>query len=347
MNIDVQVFKYVKVYKKFFFGKDLIQGKGFGGDLEVGYCVVEVSVYEIVEIIGDVDLVFIMVGMGNGIGIGVVFVVVRVIKECVCYNGCFREFFVISVVIYLFKNEGKIREEKVKVGIKVFLYYLDIVVIIENDKFFQFVFKFLINVVFCFVDEIIVRMVKGIIEIIKFLFMVNIDFVDVYSIMYNGGVVFIGIGESDLSNRVVDVVKNVFQNKFFDVEYGSGEKVFVYFIVGFDVSFGEINEVMNIVYEKFGEKSEIKWGVRIDEDMGKMVCVMVIMIGVKSLYIFGGEIVFQFLVKEFLFLVELKVGFNFFEDKIYKVIFCKFDEKLGSDMRGYINKFLVDFDDFS
>lgn len=94
------------------------------------------SVYEIVEIIGDVDLVFIMVGMGNGIGIGVVFVVVRVIKECVCYNGCFREFFVISVVIYLFKNEGKIREEKVKVGIKVFLYYLDIVVIIENDKFF-------------------------------------------------------------------------------------------------------------------------------------------------------------------------------------------------------------------
>lgn len=64
--------------------------------------------------------------------------------------------------------------------------------------------------VFCFVDEIIVRMVKGIIEIIKFLFMVNIDFVDVYSIMYNGGVVFIGIGESDLSNRVVDVVKNVF-----------------------------------------------------------------------------------------------------------------------------------------
>lgn len=76
------------------------------------------------------------------------------------------------------------------------------------------------------------------------------------------------------------------------MEYGSGEKVFVYFIVGFDVSFGEINEVMNIVYEKFGEKSEIKWGVRIDEDMGKMVCVMVIMIGVKSLYIFGGEIVF-------------------------------------------------------
>lgn len=48
-----------------------------------------------------------------------------------------------------------------------------------------------------------------------------------------------------------------------------------------------------------------------------------------------------------MFLVELKVGFNFFEDKIYKVIFCKFDEKLGSDMRGYINKFLVDFDDFS
>ncbi|AMQ18397.1 cell division protein FtsZ [Thermococcus peptonophilus] len=347
MNTDAQALKHAKAHKKLLLGKDLTQGKGSGGDPEIGYRAAEASAHEIAETIGDADLVFITAGMGNGTGTGAAPVVARVIKERARHNGRFREPLVISVVTYPFKNEGKIREEKAKAGIKALLYYSDTVIIIENDKLLQLVPKLPINAAFRFADEIIARMVKGITETIKLPSMVNIDFADVYSIMHNGGAALIGIGESDSSNRAVDAVKNALQNKLLDVEYGSGEKALVHFTVGPDVSLGEINEAMNIVYEKLGEKSEIKWGARIDEDMGKMVRAMVIMTGVKSPHIIGGETALQLPVKDSLLPAEPKAGFNSFEDKIYKVISRKSDARPGSDMRGYINKLLADFDDLS
>ncbi len=289
MNTDAQHLARVKAHKKLLLGKEITQGKGSGGNPEIGYRAAEASAHEIAETIGDVDLVFITAGMGNGTGTGAAPVVAKVIKERARHSGRFREPLVVSVVTFPFRNEGKIRIEKAKAGIKALMYYSDTVIIIENDKLLKLVPKLPINAAFRFADEIIARMVKGITETIKLPSMVNIDFADVYSVMHNGGAALIGIGESDSSNRAVDAVKNALENKMLEVEYGSGDKALVHFTVGPDVSLGEINDAMNIVYEKLGEKSEIKWGARVDEDMGKVVRAMVIMTGVKSPHILGGE----------------------------------------------------------
>jgi len=289
MNTDAQHLARTKAHKKLLLGKEITQGKGSGGNPEMGYRAAEASAHEIAETIGDVDLVFITAGMGNGTGTGAAPVVAKVIKERARHNGRFREPLVVSVVTFPFKNEGKVRLEKAKAGIKALMYYSDTVIIIENDKLLKLVPKLPINAAFRFADEIIARMVKGITETIKLPSMVNIDFADVYSVMHNGGAALIGIGESDSSNRAVDAIKNALENKMLDVEYGSGDKALVHFTVGPDVSLVEINDAMNVVYEKLGEKSEIKWGARIDEDMGKVVRAMVIMTGVKSPHILGGS----------------------------------------------------------
>ncbi|AIU68870.1 cell division protein FtsZ [Thermococcus eurythermalis] len=346
MNTDAQALKHAKAHKKLLLGKEITQGKGSGGDPETGYRAAEASAHEIAETIGDADLVFITAGMGNGTGTGAAPVVARVIKERARHNGRFREPLVVSVVTFPFKNEGRLREEKAKAGIKALLYYSDTVVIIENDKLLQLVPKLPINAAFRFADEIIARMVKGITETIKLPSMVNIDFADVYSVMKNGGAALIGIGESDSSNRAVDAVKNALQNKLLDVEYGSGEKALVHFTVGPDVSLGEINEAMNIVYEKLGEKSEIKWGARIDEDMGKMVRAMVIMTGVKSPHILGGETALQLAPKESLLPAKPKREFgSSFEDKLYKTIARREESKAG--LPPYVSRVFDDFEDLS
>ncbi|WP_297548593.1 cell division protein FtsZ [Thermococcus sp.] len=346
MNTDAQALKHAKAHKKLLLGKEITQGKGSGGDPEIGYRAAEASAHEIAETIGDADLVFITAGMGNGTGTGAAPVVARVIKERARHNGRFREPLVVSVVTFPFKNEGKLRIEKAKAGIKALLYYSDTVVIIENDKLLQLVPKLPINAAFRFADEIIARMVKGITETIKLPSMVNIDFADVYSVMKNGGAALIGIGESDSSNRAVDAVKNALQNKLLDVEYGSGEKALVHFTVGPDVSLGEINEAMNVVYEKLGEKSEIKWGARIDEDMGKMVRAMVIMTGVKSPHILGGETALQLAPKEALLPAKPKKTFESFEDKLYKTI-ARREEGPKGGLPSYVSRVLDDFEDLS
>ncbi|WP_456367686.1 cell division protein FtsZ [Thermococcus sp.] len=348
MNTDAQALKHTKAHKRLLLGKDLTQGKGSGGDPKIGYQAAEASAHEIAETIGDADLVFITAGMGNGTGTGAAPVVARVVKERARHNGRFREPLVISVVTFPFKNEGKLRIEKAKAGIKALLYYSDTVIIIENDKLLKLVPKLPINAAFRFADEIIARMVKGITETIKLPSMVNIDFADVYSVMHNGGAALIGIGESDSSNRAVDAVKNALQNKLLDVEYGSGEKALVHFTVGPDVSLGEINEAMNIVYEKLGEKSEIKWGARIEEDMGKTARAMVIMTGVKSPHILGGETALQLAPTKAILPPEPSSSYSTPKDMIYRMISMD-NERSGQskELSPLIKRLLDEFEDLT
>jgi len=289
MNTDAQHLSRVKAHKKLLLGREITHGKGSGGDPRIGYKAAEASAHEIAKTIGDVDLVFITAGMGNGTGTGAAPVVAKVIKEHARNSGRFREPLVVSVVTFPFKTEGTLRIEKAKAGIKALLQYSDTVIIIENDKLLKLVPNLPISAAFRFADEIIARMVKGITETIKLPSMVNIDFADVYSVMKDGGAALIGIGESDSKKRAVEAVKAALENKMLDVKFGSGNKALVHFTVGPDVNLGEINEAMEVVYNNLGAKSEIKWGARVDEDMGRVVRAMVIMTGVESPHILGGE----------------------------------------------------------
>ncbi|EHR79648.1 cell division protein FtsZ [Thermococcus litoralis DSM 5473] len=290
MNTDAQHLSRTKAHRRILLGKNITHGKGSGGNPRIGYLAAEASRDEIAEAVRDVDLVFITAGMGNGTGTGAAPVVARVIKEEARNSGRIQEPLVVSVVTYPFKNEGTRRLEKAKAGIQALLRYSDTVVIIENDKLLELVPKLPISAAFRFADEIIARMVKGITETIMLPSMVNIDFADVYSVMKNGGAALIGIGESDSNKRAVDAVNNALSNKMLEVEFGSGEAALVHFTVGPDVSLGEINDAMQIVYEKLGAKSEIKWGARIDKELGKVVRAMVIMTGVRSPHILSSDV---------------------------------------------------------
>ncbi|MFA4646718.1 cell division protein FtsZ [Pyrococcus kukulkanii] len=287
MNTDAQHLHQIKAHKKLLLGRSITQGKGSGGDPRIGYRAAEASANEIAKMVKDYDLVFITAGMGNGTGTGAAPVVARIIKETARNNAKLQEPLVISVVTFPFKMEGWVRIEKAKAGIKMLLEHSDTVIIIQNDKLIDLVPNLPIQTAFRFADEIIARMVKGIIETIKLPSMVNIDYADIYSVMKGGGPALIGIGESDSNNRAVDAVMEALNNKMLEVEFGSGDKALVHFTVGPDVSLKEITNAMEVVYEKLGEKSEIKWGAMVDPDMGKTVRAMVIMTGVKSPQILG------------------------------------------------------------
>jgi len=293
MNTDAQHLSRIKAHKKVLLGREITQGKGSGGDPRTGFEAAKASAHEIAEAVGDADLVFLTAGMGNGTGTGAAPVVAKVIKDRARHNGRFRDPLIVSVVTYPFKTEGSVRIEKAKMGVNALLKYSDTVIIIENDKLLKLVPQLPINRAFRFADEVIARMVKGLVETIKLPSMVNIDFADVYSIMKNGGAALIGIGESDSGKRAVEAVRAALENKMLEVEYGSGQKALVHFTIGPDVSLGEINEAMEIVYNSLGTQSEIKWGARVDDEMGKTVRAMVIMTGVKSPHILSSETALQ------------------------------------------------------
>jgi len=281
MNTDAQALSITKAHKKLLLGREITNGKGSGGDPRIGRLAAEASAHEIAEIIGDADMVFLTAGMGNGTGTGATPVVARIIKERARNHAKLREPLVIGVVTYPFTHEGEVRLQKAQAGINALLEYADTVVIIQNDKLLEIVPDLPINMAFRMADEIIARMVKGITETIKFPSMMNIDFADVYTIMHNGGPALIGIGESDGRNRSIEAVNEALRNKLLEIRKG-GRKALVHFTVGKDVTLKELTDAIKVVYEHLTEKLEIKWGARVEEDMGKTVRAMVIMTGVES-----------------------------------------------------------------
>src|SRR5206468_2045256 len=82
----------------------------------------------------------------------------------------------------------------------------DMVVIIPNDKLLELVPRLALNAAFKIADDVLMRAIKGITEIITKPGLVNLDFNDIKTIMKGGGVAMIGLGESDRDNRSEEAI---------------------------------------------------------------------------------------------------------------------------------------------
>jgi cell division protein FtsZ len=96
-----------------------------------------------------------------------------------------------------FKAEGAIRAENAEWGLERLRNIADTVIVIPNDKLLELVPRLPLNAAFKVADEVLVRAIKGITELITKPGLVNLDFNDVKTIMKGAGVAMIGLGESD------------------------------------------------------------------------------------------------------------------------------------------------------
>ncbi len=70
-------------------------------------------------------------------------------------------------------------------------------------------------------DEVLMRSVKGITELITKPGLVNLDFADVKTVMERGGVAMIGLGESDSESKAQDSVRSALRSPLLDVEFAA------------------------------------------------------------------------------------------------------------------------------
>src|SRR2546429_4803982 len=90
--------------------------------------------------------------------------------------------------------------------------------LIPNDNLLELVPRLALNAAFKIADDVLMRAIKGITEIITKPGLVNLDFNDIKTIMKGGGVAMIGLGESDRDNRSEEAIEEAINSPLIDVD---------------------------------------------------------------------------------------------------------------------------------
>jgi len=302
INTDAQDLLYANADKKILIGKELTQGLGSGSNPRVGEEAAKESASEIKKKISGSDMIFITCGMGGGTGTGAAPVVASLAKK----QGALT----IGVVTLPFTIEGRKRIENAMMGLEKLESVVDTLIVIPNDKLLELAPELPLHTAFKISDEILTNAVKGTTELVTTSGLVNLDFADVKTVMIDGGVSLIGMGESDSAQRALEAVEKAIQNPLLDVDISNATGALVNVVGGPDMSLDECKIIIETVGNRLSPDAKLIWGAQISEDMEKSIRVLLIVTGVKSSQILGHrEPIDQIKHKE----IEEELGIEFFE----------------------------------
>jgi cell division protein FtsZ len=217
-NTDAQDLYFCNSNHKLLLGKETCGGLGAGNDPDVG----ETAALETYDVIKDVvraDLVFITAGMGGGTGTGAAPLIAKAAKEAGALT--------VAIVCLPFDVEGATRKKNATRGLNGLMEHVDTLIAIPNEKLLEIAPDLSMPEAFMVADEVLVRAVKGIAELISKPGLVNLDFADVRTTMKNGGVSIIALGEGEGENRAEDAVINALRNPLIDVSIENARNILV------------------------------------------------------------------------------------------------------------------------
>ena len=279
LNTDAQHLLLSDAPHKVLIGRHLTHGLGAGSLPQIGQEAAMESEQDVREAVGHADMVFVTCGLGGGTGTGSAPVVSQIAKE----TGALT----IGVVTLPFSVEGFIRMENAEAGLKRLRETCDTVIVIPNDKLLDVVPNLSLNAAFKVADEVLMRSIKGITEMITKPGLVNLDFADLKTVMKRGGVAMIGLGEAEGENKAVNAVVEALNSPLLEVDISEATGALVNVTGGEDMTISEAERVVEEIYSRVDPNARIIWGTTIDPELKRSIRAMLVITGVKSKQILG------------------------------------------------------------
>ena len=282
INTDAQHLLQTHAQRKVLIGRHLTKGLGAGSVPKVGEEAARESEQDLRATIGHADMVFVTCGLGGGTGTGSAPVVAQIAKE----SGALT----IGVVTLPFSVEGLIRMENADAGLKKLRQVCDTVIVIPNDKLLDVVPNLALNAAFKVADEVLMRSIKGITEMITKPGLVNLDFAYLKTVMKRGGVAMIGLGEAEGENKAVSAVVEALNSPLLEVDVSEATGALVNVTGGEDMTISEAERVVEEIYSRVDPNARIIWGTTVDPSIKKNIRAMLVITGVKSKQILGPSL---------------------------------------------------------
>lgn len=282
LNTDAQHLLTIHSPHKILIGRRSTRGLGAGSVPQIGAEAAREAEDELRTALMGADIVFVTCGLGGGTGTGSAPEVARIAREMSALT--------IAIVTQPFTAEGVVRMQNAEYGLDKLQEQTDTVIVIPNDKLLEIVPRLPLNAAFKVADEILMRSIKGITEIITKVGLVNLDFADLKTIMKGGGVAMIGIGESDDDDRAMKAVSAALDSPLLEVDIQDSTGALINVSGGESMTVSEAELVAEEIHKRINPMARIIWGAQIDPELKDTIRVMLVITGVKSKQIFGKSL---------------------------------------------------------
>ena len=256
-------------------GKELTKGLGAGANPDIGERAAKESIQEIDEMIEDCDLLFLTAGMGGGTGTGTIPVVAEEARK--------KGILTIGIVTKPFMFEGKLRSVRANTGIEKLKPNVNALIVISNDQLLKNTdMQASILDAFKMTDDVLRQAIQAITELIQTVGTINVDFADVRTILSYEGYAYMGIGQAEGENRIIDATITALNNPLTERRIDGAKGVIINIKGSEEIGLDDINRSAELVSTKVSPDANIIFGTVIDSDMDEKVEVTVVATGVEE-----------------------------------------------------------------
>lgn len=272
VNTDAQALNLSKAEIKLQIGEKLTRGLGAGANPDIGKKAAEESREQIEEVLQGADMIFVTAGKGGGTGTGAAPVIAEIAKELGALT--------VGVVTRPFSFEGMKRQKQANNGIESLKESVDTLIVIPNDRLLEIVDKNTPMLeAFREADNVLRQGVQGISDLIAKPGLINVDFADVKTIMYDKGSALMGIGVATGENRAVEAAKKAISSPLLETSIDGAEGILMNISGGPSLSLFEVQEAADLVTSAASEEVNVIFGNVINENLKEEVIVTVIATG--------------------------------------------------------------------
>ena len=274
-NTDLQVLNASKAPVKIQIGAELTGGRGAGSKPEIGREAALESRNELEAALTGADMVFVTCGMGGGTGTGAAPVVASIAQELGALT--------VGIVTKPFSFEGKKRMDQAIVGLDELKKHVDTLIVIPNDRLREIIDKTTpLLASFKEVDNVLMRGVQSISDLIAVAGLINLDFADVKSVMEKRGNALIGIGIGAGENRATEAAKQAVSSPLLETSISGATDAIINVTGGENLTLFEVEEAAEVIRQSANTDINTIFGAVINENLNDEVIVTVIATGFEK-----------------------------------------------------------------
>ena len=269
INTDRSALGSCAAEEKLAIGERLTKGQGAGSRPEIGRMAAEESKNAIQKLFEGVDAVFLTAGMGGGTGTGAI----PVGAEAARSAGVLT----VAVVTMPFRWEGARKTRTADQGIQALLEQVDTLFVIPNDNLKKVTDqKVSLANAFSVSDEVLIRAVGGIADLLRSTGFINLDFADLKTVLRSSGLAHLGIGEASGKSKVEEAAAAVIHSELMDTDIVGARRVIINIIGSPDLPMDDLSAVMDRIQQSAHEDANIIFGLGFDENLMDALRVIVI-----------------------------------------------------------------------
>ena len=272
INTDAQALANSPIPERLVIGRTVTRGLGAGGEVDIGRAAAEADRAEIARLVGQMDLVILIVGLGGGTGSAAAAVVAEVAAK--------TDALVLAFATSPFSFEGSRRKRIAEQSLGKLRQLVHGLIPLPNDVLLQEGEEdtSVLNA-FALADRWVGRGINSLCAMLLKTGLINQDISSVRSVFRDrGGKTIFGTGSAEGGDYVEAALEDLFICPLLHMgdRPEQLDRIIVNLVGGTDLSIAKVNSIISSVSRRFNSREDIVFGAVIDESRGQSleICVL-------------------------------------------------------------------------